>query len=463
MRRKRTGDVDRIETSRLAMQLGQQFQQIIGELLLKMPIPESFSYMEKGVRQAMVDLGNTLLTTWLSVQNDRYPTDAITCRCGAQAAYVAMREGVLYTTLGRITYSRSYYLCDSCHEGTYPLDKRLGLRPGAISADLERLTALTGAQLPFGHSSELFETLTLVNASPQTIDKATQSFGAEVEAVEATWIKESQDSEALLRLEREGEPVERLYGSLDATKVHTDEQRDGDDDDQGWRDLKMGSWFETDAQPPAQPDAEWDIQAKNITYYCDITEAEHFGSLVWATGMQRRAPVAKEIVFVADGAEWIWNLVQTHYPKAVQIIDWFHAAQHLTPVAERVSGTAAEHTAWLKQVRDDLWDGRLNDVIAACTALAHPGCPDDPAHAAAQYFKNNCQRMNYPAYRAKGYQIGSGTMESGCKQVGIQRMKVPGATWDKGGARYVAKARAALLSDQWDMLAQRRVRLPPPA
>jgi len=71
--------------------------------------------------------------------------------------------------------------------------------------------------------------------------------------------------------------------------------------------------------------------------------------------------------------------------------------------------------------------------------------------------------MNYPAYRAKGYQIGSGTMESGCKQVGTQRLKVPGATWDKDGARYVAKARAALLSDQWDMLAQRRVRLPPPA
>jgi Transposase len=461
MRRKRTPDVDRIESSRLAMQLGQQFQQIIGELLLKMPIPESFSYMEKGVRQAMVDLGNTLLTTWLSVQNDRYPVDTISCRCGAQARCVGMREGVLHTTLGRITYTRSYYLCDTCHEGTYPLDERLGLRPGAISADLERLTALTGAHLPFGHGSDLFETLTLVNSSPQTIDTATQAFGAEMEAIEADWTTDSQDSDALLRLEREGKPLERLYGGLDATKVHTDERRD--DDDEGWRDLKMGTWFETDAKPPAQPDAEWDIQAKNITYYCDITEAERFGSLLWATGVQRQAPLAKEIVFVADGAEWIWNLVQTHYPKAVQIIDWFHAAEHLTPVAERVRGTAEEQRAWLKQMRDDLWEGRLDHVIAACAAQVRPDCANDPAQAAAQYFSNNRQRMDYPAYRAKGYQIGSGTMESGCKQVGIQRMKVPGATWDKDGARYVAKARAALLSDQWDMLAQRRVRLPQPA
>jgi len=461
MPRKRTADVDRIESSRLAMHLGQQFQQIIGELLLTMPIPDSLSYMEKGVRQAMVELGNTLLTTWLSVQNDRYPADTVTCRCGAQARYLGMREGVLCTTLGRITYSRSYYLCDTCHEGTHPLDECLGLRPGAISADLERLTALTGAHLPFGHGSELFETLTLVNTSPQTMDKATQAFGAEMDAVEATWITESQDSEALLRLEREGEPVERLYGSLDATKVHTDEHRD--DDDEGWRDLKMGTWFETDAQPPAQPDAAWDIRAKNMTYYCDIAEAERFGSLLWATGMQRRAPVAKEIVFVADGAEWIWNLVQTHYPKAVQIIDWFHAVEHLAPVAERVRGQPAEHTAWLKQARDDLWEGRLDDVIAACTAQARPACPDDAALGAAHYFSNNRQRMNYPAYRAQGYQIGSGTMESACKQVGSQRLKVPGATWDKGGARYVAKARTALLSNQWDMLAQRRVRLPQPA
>jgi hypothetical protein len=422
-----------------------------------MPSPDSLSQMEQGTRQGMLEVGRMLLTAWLAVRNSPYPADTIPCPCGASAHYREMREGVLLTTLGRVTYRRAYYLCDACHEGTYPLDERLGLRPGAISADLERLTALTGAHLPFAHGSDLFAALMLVNSSPQTIDKATQTFGAEVEAVEAAWISDSQDAEALLRLEREGEPVERLYGSLDATKVHTNERREPDD--QGWRDLKMGTWYEADAQPPTQPDAEWEIQAKNISYYCDITEAERFGSLFWATGVQRRAPLAKELVFVADGAEWIWNLVQTHYPKAVQIIDWFHAAEHLTPVAERVTGPAAERSAWLKRVRDDLWEGRLDDVIVACTAQARPECPDDPARAAAQYFSNNRQRMNYPAYRAKGYQIGSGTMESGCKQVGTQRLKVPGATWDRGGARYVAKARAALLSNQWGALAARRVHL----
>jgi hypothetical protein len=78
---------------------------------------------------------------------------------------------------------------------------------------------------------------------------------------------------------------------------------------------------------------------------------------------------------------------------------------------------------------------------------------------AVTYFTNNRQRMNYPEYRAKGYQIGSGTIESGCKQIGMQRLKVSGATWGKERARRVAKARAALLSNQWDMLASRCVHL----
>ena len=99
-------------------------------------------------------------------------------------------------------------------------------------------------------------------------------------------------------------------------------------------------------------------------------------------------------MFVADGAEWTWNLVQTHYPQAVQIIGWFHAAEHLTPVAERTKGTAADHNTWLKRVRDDLWEGRLDDVIAACTAQARPGRPDDPPQAAAQYSGKNRQCAN---------------------------------------------------------------------
>ena len=446
------------DISRLGMQFGQYVQQVTFDLLTTMPQPDSLSQMERGVREAMLKLTNYLLSDWLALQNDRYPPATCACRCGATAQYRDQREGVLFTVVGRIVYRRAYYLCETCHQGTYPLDERLGLRPGELSAELESLSALTGVQLAFAQGSALFQSLTLVGLSPQSMDKATQAIGSEMEQVEQEWQTISEDPKQLQNQEFEPTHPARLYGALDATKVHTDERRD--ENDEGWRDLKLGVWFETDAQPPEQPDAEWEVHAKNMTYFFDIQEAQEFGKLLWATGVQRRAQRAQELIFVSDGAEWIWNLVEFYYPHAIQIVDWFHAVEHLTPVAALLGAESAEARAWLRGVRDDLWAGRLDHVIAACAKQITPGRKDDPAQKAVTYFSNNRLRMDYPTYRAKGYQIGSGTIESGCKQIGLQRLKVPGATWHKDGARRVAKARAAFLSDQWTMVTARRDHLP---
>jgi hypothetical protein len=115
---------------------------------------------------------------------------------------------------------------------------------------------------------------------------------------------------------------------LDAAKVHVRGEKA-----QPWRDLKVGAWFTTSLEPPTTPEDEWEIHATDISYYGDITEASDLGALLWATGCQRQAPLAHELIFLEDGAEWIWNLVQEHYPEAVQIVDWFHATEYITPVA----------------------------------------------------------------------------------------------------------------------------------
>ena len=180
---------------------------------------------------------------------------------------------------------------------------------------------------------------------------------------------------------------------------------------------------------------------------------------MWATGVQRRAHLAPELIFLGDGAAWIWHLVSAHFPHAVQIVDWFHACAYIDPVAQVACKDKAARDAWVAQVRADLWAGRLEAVIAACAACVNPNREHDPAQAAVTDFTHNRHRMDYPTYRAKGYQIGSGTIESGAKQIGLQRMKVPGARWNRDSARYVAKARAAFLSGQWDTLAARRQRL----
>jgi hypothetical protein len=211
-------------------------------------------------------------------------------------------------------------------------------------------------------------------------------------------------------------------------------------------------------RPPQQPHGEWQIRAENITYFTDICPAGELSHLFWATGVQRNAHLAQELVILGDGAQWIWNLVAE--TKAIQIVDWFHACEYLAPVAEVAFKDPEKQAAWLQKVKADLWQGRLEAVIAACAACLKADREDDPAQKAVTYFENNKHRMDYAHYRQQGYQIGSGTIESAAKQIGLLRMKVPGAIWNLDGTRYVAKAGAAYLSNQWPLLAQRRAHLP---
>ena len=439
----------------VAEELVRRISEIANELLATSKV-DSLSEMELAVRRALVRLGRQMLESWLAKEGSGYAAGEIECSCGGQARYLARREGILLTALGAVRYKRAYYLCPQCHRGTYPLDERLGLRPGEVSAGLESLLGIVGAGLPFARGTELFERLTMVEASTQSVSNATEAMGEEVMKVEEEWKVASHDPRAIDAQEHTGEGEKRLYGALDAVKFHSRGKRT--EEDNGWRDLKVGTWFLTDGTPPSEPDGEWEVRARDITYYCDIAEAEKFGELLWATGFQRAALRAKELVFVSDGAEWIWNLVTEHFPQAVQIVDWFHAAERLGDVAAAVFEQSEEKKAWLTRTRAWLWQGDVEGVIGACEGLAERKGSSE-AIKAAGYFRKHQKRMAYGELRKKGYQIGSGTVESACKQVGIQRMKVPGATWSLEGARRTAKARAAWMSGQWDEVAARRKHL----
>jgi hypothetical protein len=274
------------DMSRLGKQFMEQVLQVTGELFGG-GLPHSLSAMERQTRAAVMTMGRFLLGAWLQGLDETYPESEVSCRCGGKAHYQCRRGGELLTVLGTVHYERAYYLCATCHQGTYPLDEQLGLRPGEISAELESLLGMTGALLTFAKGQELFTRLTLVASSAQSLDKATQSMGAEVTKREAEWRQASEDGLALTCQARAPKDGRRLYGTLDATKVHTYEHADAQDD--GWRDLKVGAWFESAAPPPEKPQEDWDVQAHHLTYFCDLGEAKEFGKLLWATGIERKA------------------------------------------------------------------------------------------------------------------------------------------------------------------------------
>ena len=402
--------------------------------------------IEQTTQVILQEVGRQTVEMTLKTMENPYPEPVVSCECGHEAAYIRRRPACLHTLFGKLRTRRAYYLCSTCQQGRCPLDKKLGLRPNALSAELARLAAMTGVQLPFGTGRDLLEALILVSVSDQAMGKATRQVGEKVVGAEEEWQAKAKEESFLRQRRRERRRPLRLYGTMDATKVHI-----RDDEEHRWRDLKIGAWFEASGQPPTSPDGQWSIQAKNIHYYTDICSAKAFGDLLWSSGVAHDAQLAHELVILGDGAEWIWNLVAAYFPKAIQILDWFHACQHLLPVAQAAFTTTEEQTNWVTEMKQLMWDGQIEELIAACDTLMAT-CSIDVIRTTANYFQTHKERMQYAHFRKQGYQIGSGTIESAAKQIGMMRMKVPGAIWNEDNARLVAKARAAYLSDQWHSL-----------
>jgi len=310
----------------------------------------------------------------------------------------------------------------------------------------------------------------LFDVAQNTVRSETEKMGVLQQEFETELIQQSQDEEYLQARERDpGVIPSRLYGSLDAAKVRIEPRSKPGElpiEHEDWRDMKVLSWFEVEPVPPAQRSRRQRqkvareqpaLRAKNLKYFCDIVAAEEFGKLLWASGMRMQADLSPELIFLGDGAPWIWNLVSHYYPNAVQIVDWYHAEEHLERVAAAAFPDPQTRSTWLENVVQALWEGQVERVIQACQALA-AACAD--AQKAAHYFYTNAERMRYDRFRTAGYMIGSGSVESACKQIVTQRLKLPGAQWIVEGAVQTAKARAAWLSGEWRSLCARRSTLP---
>jgi hypothetical protein len=183
------------------------------------------------------------------------------------------------------------------------------------------------------------------------------------------------------------------------------------------------------------------------SYTASLAEAAPFGWQLCAEALRRGVQVADEVIVIGDGAHWIWNLAEQHFPGATQIVDWYHASQYVWNAATCLhSQGSAARERWAKEQLDALWQGHLDDVLAALQPHAGDGGAVD---AAISYYTTQRSRLDYPTYRARGLQIGSGTIESCCKQLVSTRLKQAGMIWSEAGAEAVVAVRAWLKSERW--------------
>jgi hypothetical protein len=218
---------------------------------------------------------------------------------------------------------------------------------------------------------------------------------------------------------------------------------------------------------------EFDSAGKALrrTYWATQERVEAFREKVRLEAQKRGAELARELIFLGDGAPWVWKTAAELFPRAVQILDWYHALEHVWASARAFFGTREkELVAWVKEVEGNLWNGRLDEVVASMRELSRRlGTPDgnlseqarafDPrwiAYRNVGYFETNRDRMNYPEYRERKFPLSSGVVESTCKHVVSHRMKRAGMRWDEGGAEDIMALRCHDLNGRWDSLWEAR-------
>lgn len=379
-------------------------------------------------------------------------------RCGlcqrpmrrADAARPRQMQGLV----GDYRIERGYYHCPSCHQGGCPVDERLGLGVGALSPGLERVACRMGINETFGEASDaLYETLR-VSVSPEAIRRATEGIGAVVETESQAAVKQALAGREPLSRQDVAVKSSIVLVEVDGSMVH---EVDGQ-----WHEAKSG--LVAPLGPKVQRDRETgrEMLAMGSPYYCaGFEQAETFWYRVYVEACRLGLGTNQVglIVLLADGAEWIWHYghrflgveVGNKRVEVIEIVDIFHAFEHLGTVAGAVFGQASEAASqWVEPLKRELQTQGASAILAALRSLT----PTDPNAAeevrkAIGYFTDHAPRMDYPTFIARGLPIGSGAIESTCKVLIEQREKGAGMRWTEDGAQTVASLRAIYRSGRW--------------
>lgn len=451
-------------------QIGKLLVEVIEETVEQTEVESvRIGNIEMALRENLLAIGQSALRQFLENADGELEAE-IECGCGGKLKYQRRRAATIWSVFGKVVYKRAYYAGCTCQNGCAPVDLRYGVEAGKVTAGLAPLIALSGIKESFNEGRKWLKEYLLFEVSENTIRSETQQMGELQRQTDQALVKERQDEKSLQKREQSQPAVpDILYGSIDAAKVRIeprDPQEKALQNRETWRDLKAGCWYEGEVVPVRQQSTRQKekaqregvvLRAKNKKYFCDVAEAKEFGKLLWATGCAAGADRTRLLVFICAGAVWIWNLIAQYFPNAIQIVDWYHAADRLKRIAEEAFPTLEERLDWLAQVTEDLWQGRVELVIEACRPLAKKS---KWAQQSLTYYGNKMERMRYDQFRASNLLIGSGIIESGCKQIVSQRLKLPGAQWHLDGAILTAKARTAWTSSEWQKLVSARSLLP---
>jgi hypothetical protein len=377
----------------------------------------------------------------------------IPCPCGQKARYREMRSRHVLTAVGGIELVRPWYLCPHCHNGQSPADTALDIGNGDLSPGVRRMLALVGSEAPFDHGRRQVGLLAGIEVTAKAVERTAEAIGADIAREEREEIQRAIQLDLPVIV---GEPVPVLYVQMDGTGVPV------------VRKETLGRQGKTEGRPAHTREVKrgcvftqttWDKEGFAIrdpdstTYTGAIETAEEFGRRLYVEAWKRGWSRAEKKAVIADGAEWCWNQADLHFPGAIQIVDLYHARQHLWDLARRLHpNDEISQKAWIKAHQKRMLDkGKIEKLVSALRAVESPN-PElaEKIRIEADYFERNAERMRYPKFRRQHLFVGSGVIEAGCKTVIGSRLKQSGMFWTVRGANDIIALRCCHLNGRFE-------------
>lgn len=376
-----------------------------------------------------------------------YEGASLVCpHCAEDARFINRREKSVQTLVGPIELRRPYYHCASCHRGTVPWDRTLGLNERRFTRAAQELVALVGTLVSFPKGSdETLRKLSGLRVSESTVQRTTEDAGARLRQL---WDdRQTLGASKLWDWQRDAQGRSCGYVSVDAIGVH--QQGPGGRKAEG-RMAYVAKLYsppldEQTARPPDQ-----------VRYLAGLHPLEALGSRLRRQAAQVGWDETEQQIAISDGGAGLEDFFRVNFPRAVCIIDFWHVKEYLVELASACFG--ADETArkkWLDEQCHRLkheGGAAVLQVLEALDVRRRSTAVRESHRVTTQYFRNHVHRMDYPTYRKAGWQIGSGPVEAACKTVVAERLKCSGMRWGEDGANSVCHLRALWLSEpnQWE-------------
>ena len=330
-----------------------------------------------------------------------------------------------------------------CQDGSYPLDEALGLLgQRSWTAGVQEAVSLLSCETPFETVADLMGRLLGVSISAPSVQVIAEEAGVRAEA----WSQAQLGKDGQEKLVN---PGETLVIPVDGCQAP---ERDG------WHEVKVGTLYVNESRCRIGTNRGKLLRKE---YLATLEKSEGFGQLLWQRAQAVGLEQAGQVVCMGDGAPWIWNLVEMYFPSAVQIVDFYHALEHLWSVGEALWGnrdTCLATRSWVRHYRKGLKQGRVDLVIGAMERGQELRPKSWSAESAKtvrlnlEYFRTNRDRMPYRYYRKLRFPIGTGAVEGSCKFVVQSRFKRPGSRWSHEGLGRMLALKLARLNGRWATL-----------